>query len=70
MPDIYINKIKHPIGERDSMLGATIRMLAGKSNEYNLFQDLPDKEDDVLIDSGERVEIKGGERFYTAPKTI
>jgi len=43
--------------------------LGGIANDYDLWQKVPSK-DDNLIKDGESVQLKNGDHFYSAPSSL
>ena len=69
MPEIFVNRKQHFIDSK-FVTCATLRTLAGVSNDHDIYQDFPEFEDKVLVSETQEIMVKGQERFYSVAKSI
>jgi hypothetical protein len=50
-----------------SLTGAQIKAVAGKDSQYQLFLEVPGKDEDKLVNDTESIALKDGIHFYTVP---
>ena len=66
---IHIDK-KQYFAEKNPMIGAELKALAGIAVSYDIFKEVPGQGDDVKVGDTEEVELKNGDHFYSIPKTL
>ena len=66
---IHIDK-KQYFAEKNPITGAELKTLAGITGEFDLFKVVPGQGDDIKVADAEQVELKDGDHFYSAPRTL
>lgn len=63
---IFVND-KGYFAPKPVMTGAEIKQLGGVPPDYQLFEEIPGKADDLLIPDSQEVELKSGDKFHGIP---
>jgi len=66
---IHVDRNKFKV-EAGTLTGAQIRALAHVSDQFDLYLVVTGPGDDKLIGDSEKVELKDGMHFFTAPRSI
>lgn len=63
---IFIND-KGYFAPTPAMTGAEIKRLGGVPPDYQLFEEIPGKADDLLVPDNQEVQLKSGDKFHGIP---
>lgn len=63
---IFIND-KGYFALKSVMTGGEIKQLGGVPPDYQLFEEIPGKADDLLIADNQEVQLKSGDKFHGIP---
>ena len=63
---IFIND-KGYFAPKPVMTGAEIKQLGNVPRDYQLFEEVPGKPDDLLIPDGQEVRLMSGDKFHGIP---